>query len=291
MTTPPPPPPPAPPPPPPPPPSPAAPAKGSNRTLIIVLCILGGILLVIGGCVTTCAYFVHKKATEYSADVKKDPQFATVNMIASLTPNLQVVSKDPEARKITIRNKKTGETVTLDLNDLSADKMEKAMQQFAKGQKVSTPAQSDSEASEPAAAPAMTEEPPAPAKRVPESISPARASAFAAALKKFPAFIPAYRGGKTLEASLGAIAGNTMGTYVFTTGDPVETVADFYEKALTDGGFTIASRESGTDENGATTSILGQHADPQMMASIAVKIEKGKTHVDIGFTKTATQER
>ena len=107
-------------------------------------------------------------------------------------------------------------------------------------------------------------------------------------MKKFPAFIPAYRGGKTLEASLGAIAGNTMGTYVFTTGDPVETVADFYEKALTDAGFTIANRESGTDDNGATTSMLGQHTDPQMMASIAVKIEKGKTHVDIGFTQMAT---
>jgi hypothetical protein len=286
MTTPPPPPPSAPPPPPPPPP--AAPVKGSNRTLIIVLCILGGLFLIIGGCMATCTYFVHKKATEYSADVKKDPQLATVNMIASVTPNLQVVSKDAAARKITIRNKKTGEVVTLDLNNLSSDNMEKAVQQFAKGQKVSTPAQSDSETSEPAAASAMTEELPAPAKPAPESISPARASAFAAALKRFPAFIPAYRGGKTLEASLGEIAGNTMGTYVFTTGDPVETVADFYEKALTDGGFTIASRESGTDENGATTSILAQHTDPQMMVSIAVKIEKGKTHVDIGFTKTAT---
>ena len=289
MTTPPPPPPPAPPPPPPPPPAPAAPAKGSNRTLIIVLCILGGILLVIGGCVTTCAYFVHKKATEYSADVKKDPQLATVNLIASMTPNLQVVSKDAAARKITIRNKKTGEVVTLDLNNLSSDNLEKAVQQFAKGQKVAAPAPSDSEASEPAAAPAMTEEPPAPATPVPESTSPARSSAYAAALKKFPAFIPAYRGGKTSEASLGTIAGNTMGTYVFTTSDPVETVADFYEKALTDAGFTIANRESGTDANGATTSLLGQHADPRMMASITVKTEKGKTHVDIGFTQMAAQ--
>jgi hypothetical protein len=92
-----------------------------------------------------------------------------------------------------------------------------------------------------------------------------------------------------LEASLQTIAGNTMGNYVFTTNDPVETVADFYEKALTDAGFTIAGRDSGTDENGATASMLGQHADPQMMATIAVKIEKGKTHVDIGFTKTAGQ--
>jgi hypothetical protein len=287
MTTPPPPPPPS--APPPPPPAAAAPAKGSNRTLIIVLCILGAILVIIGGCVTTCTYFVHKKAKEYSMDAKKDPQFATVNMIASLTPNLQVVSKDPEARKITIRNKKTGETVTLDLNDLSADKMEKAMQQFAKGQKVTLATKSDSEASEQAAAPAKEEEQPAPAKPAEESISPARASANAAVLKKFPAFLPAYRGGKTLEASLQTIAGTTIGNYAFTTGDPVETVADFYEKTLTDAGFTVVSKDSGTDENGATASILANHAGPQIMATIAAKIDQGKTHVDIGFTKTAGQ--
>jgi hypothetical protein len=287
MTTPPPPPPPT--PPPPPPPSPAAPVKGSNRTLIIVLCILGGLLLIIGGCVTTCTYFVHKKAKEYSGDMRKDPQFATVNMIASLTPNLQVVSKDPEARKITIKNKKTGETVTLDLNDLSADKMEKAMQQFAKGQKVTPPAKSDSEASEPAAAPAMTEEPPPPPKPAQERISPARSSAQGAVLKKFPAFIPAYRGGKTSEATLQTIMGNTIGNYVFTTDDSDETVADFYEKALTDAGFTIAGRNNGSNDNGATISLIAQHTDPQMMTMVTIENDKGKTHVDINFTKAGAQ--
>jgi hypothetical protein len=286
MTTPPPPPPP---PTPPPPPPPAAPAKSGNRTLIIVLCILGGLFLIIGGCVATCTYVGYKKAKEYSGDMRKDPQFATVNMIASLTPNLQVVSKDPEARKITIKNKKTGETVTLDLNDLSADKMEKAMQQFAKGQKVTLATKSDSEANEQAAASTKEEEQPAPAKPAPESISPARASANAAVLKKFPSFLPAYRGGKTLEASLQTIAGTTIGNYAFTTGDSVETVADFYEKALADAGFTIVNKDSGTDENGATASVLANHTGPQMMATIAVKIDQGKTHVDIGFTKTAGQ--
>ena len=66
-------------------------------------------------------------------------------------------------------------------------------------------------------------------------------------------------------------------------------MADFYEKALTDAGFTIPSRDNGADDNGATASIIAQHTDPQMMASITIKIEKGKTHVDIGFTKAAPQ--
>jgi flagellar basal body-associated protein FliL len=283
MTTPPPPPPPSAPPPPPPPP--AAPVKGSNRTLIIVLCILGGLLLIIGGCVTTCTYFVHKKAKEYTGEAQKDPQLAAVSLIASINPNLQIVSKDAAARKITIKNKRTGEVVTLDLNDYGAENMDKVMEKFAKGQKVTPPAKSDSEASEPAAAPAMTEEPPAPTIPAQQSISPARASAQAAVLKKFPAFIPVYRGGKTLDASLQTIVGNTIGNYVFTTDDSGETVADFYEKTLTEAGFTIAGRNNGTNDNGATTSMVAQHTDPQMMTMVTIEIDKGKTHVDINFTK------
>jgi hypothetical protein len=287
MTTPPP--PPSAPPPPPPPPPPAAPVKGSNRTLIIVLCILGGILLIIGGCVATCTYYGYKKAKDYSADAKKDPQLAAISFIASINPNLQIVSKDAAARKITIKNKKTGEVVTLDLNDLSSDNMEKAVEQFAKGQKVSPPAKSDSEASEPATAPAMTEEPPPPPKPAQERISPARSSAQGAVLKKFPAFIPAYRGGKTSEATLQTIMGNTIGNYVFTTDDSDETVADFYEKALTDAGFTIAGRNNGSNDNGATISLIAQHTDPQMMTMVTIENDKGKTHVDINFTKAGAR--
>jgi predicted nuclease of predicted toxin-antitoxin system len=284
-----PPPPPSAPPPPPPPPPAAAPAKGGNRTLIIILCILGGLFVIIGGCVATCTYVVHKKAKEFSGDMRKDPQFATVNMIASLNPNLLVVSKDADARKITIKNKKTGEVVTLDLNNFSAENMEKAMQQFSKGQKISQPAQADSESAEPAAAPAVAEEPPAPAKPAPEKISPARASAQAAVLKRFPSFLPAYRGGKTLQATLQTLGGKPIGNYIFTTDDPVEKVADFYEKSLTGAGFTIAGRDSGTDDNGATAAMLAQHTDPQMGVTVAIKIDQGKTHVDIMFTKEATE--
>lgn len=277
------------PPPPPatPPPPPPPPAKGGNRTLIIVLCIIGGILVLIGGCVATCTYVVSKKAKQYTREAQKNPQLAAISLAASLHPDIQIVSKDEAAGKITLRNKKTGEVVTLDTHDLSSGNMSRAMEQFAKGMK--PPAGSArTVAREPESAPSAAEPPPE-EKPAEARISPARAAAQAAVMKKFPRFIPAYRGGKTLEASLQTIMGNTIGNYVFATDDPGEAVADFYEKALTDAGFTIAGRNNGTNDNGATISMIAQHTDPQMMTMVTIEIDKGQTHVDINFTRAGAR--
>jgi len=110
-----------------------APAKGGNRTLIIVLCILGGLLLLIGGCVTTCFYFGAKKAKEYAQTAEKNPAYATVSLLASLSPDVDVVSKDADSGKITLRNKKSGETITLDTHDYTPDNIGRALEEFSRG--------------------------------------------------------------------------------------------------------------------------------------------------------------
>lgn len=280
MAQPPPPPPSAPPPPPPPP-----PAQGSNRTLIIVLCIVGVIILLIGGCVITCAHFVRKgvqRAKQYSEEAQRNPQFAAISLAASLHPDIEIVSKDEAAGKITLRNKKTGQVVTLDTHDLSSGNMSRALEQFSKGLAPSAGSRSTvARAMEPA--PAAE---PAPAE---ETISPARAAAQAAVLKKFPDFIPTYGGATTLESTINNFAGNTVGSYSFTTVDTPESVADFYEKRFTDAGFTILTRQNSTNNNGATVALVAQHTAPQATISFQAEIDGGKSRVTIGFTQAGGQ--
>ena len=223
--------------PPPPPPPPAAPVKNSNRVLIIVLCILGGILLIIGGCVTTCAYFVHKGVKE----AQRNPQ-------------------------------------------LAAENMTKAMEQFAKGLKSAAPAKPTAEhAAEPS--PAESETPPEETKPAEDSISPARAAAQAATMKKFPDFVAVYPGAKALDTTLNSFGGNSIGNYTFTTGDAPDTVADFYEKKLTTAGFSILTKESGSNDNGATASMVANRANPQIAITFSAEVESGKTRVAVGFTR------
>ena len=113
--------------------APAAPAKSGNRTLIVVLCILGGLLLLVGGCVTTCVYYGAKKAKEYAQTAEKNPAYATISLLASLSPDVDVVSKDAASGKITLRNKKSGETLTLDTHEYTPENIGRALEDFARG--------------------------------------------------------------------------------------------------------------------------------------------------------------
>ena len=143
-------------------------------------------------------------------------------------------------------------------------------------------AEEESEA-EPAE-PVSRNEPVEPAP-VEERISPARAAAVAATLKKFPDFIPVYRGGKTLEATLNTFGGNVVGNYSFTTDDAPEAAADVYEKKLTDAGFTILTRQSGSNDGGPTVTLVAQHADPQASVTCEAEIRDGKTRVAVSFVR------
>jgi hypothetical protein len=260
------------------------PAKSGNRVLIIVLCVLGGILLIIGGCVTTCAYFVHKKAQEYVGEAQQNPQVAAMAFAASLNPNLQVVSKNAAAGKITIKNKQTGEVVTLDLSAKNVEAMRKTMEQFANGLKVPPPSEARTEASEPAVAPAVVEDQPAPVRPPEKKVSPAQAALQVAPTGKIPDFIVVYPGAETLENNVNSYGKSSIGNYTFSTSDEPGVVADFYEKRFTDAGLSIVTRQTGSDGGGATSSMIANRADPQAMVTFTAKIEDGRTRVVVGFT-------
>jgi len=140
-----------------------APAKSGNRTLLVVLCVLGGLVLLIGGCVTTCVYFGAKKAKEYAQTAEKNPAYATLSILAALSPNVDVVAKDAATGKITLRNKKSGETVVLDTHEYTPDNIGRALEEFSRGLPSAKPA---------AAAP--TETPAAEATKEPVTITLAK---------------------------------------------------------------------------------------------------------------------
>jgi hypothetical protein len=293
MSTPPPPPPPAAPPPPPPP----AAAQKSNKTLIIVLCVVGAIILIIGGCVTTCAFVVRKKAMEYSREAQKNPTYAALSLAASMHPNIEVVSKDPNTGKITLRNKKTGEKVTVNTNDFTPENIGKALEQVSRGMKpVVESSSSKEEPAEPAIKPAVASAPTpsAPAEEAPAAepeqpvapkISAGKAAAMAATAKRFPAYVSSYPGGQTTEATLQSFGPATIGVYEFLTSDGPEAVASYYEKKFTGAGLTIGANNIGSNDNGATATLLATTSDHQGTVTLSAETQAGgKVKVTIGFT-------
>jgi hypothetical protein len=285
-------------PPPPPPPPPAAAAaipapSGGSRTVLIVLCVLGGLFLLIGGCVGACSYYAAKKAKAYAASASKNPQFAAVALAASVHPDIQVVSKNEDAGQITLRNKKTGEVVKLDLNAYSAENIGRTMEQFARGLKPAVaeasgaaPVSADVASAEPvpevASARPVADEPANDSGR--EKISPARIAAMEGMLRKFPAYVEKYPRSETVEVTLNSFGGFSTGSYSFFSSDKPDAIVEHYEKKITAAGFAVLSKNSDTNDYGSTSTLISQSGEGGTF-SITAESEKGGVRTTVNFVR------
>jgi hypothetical protein len=82
--------------------------------IILGLFVLGGIATVGAG-----LFFVHKaRQAGFDADlIRGNPGLAMSKMIAAANPDVEVLSTDEGAGKITMRDKKTGKVVTMSFDD------------------------------------------------------------------------------------------------------------------------------------------------------------------------------
>jgi hypothetical protein len=63
------------------------------------------------------------KCKRWAEEVQKNPEKAAAEMVVKFNPDLDMVSQDDAAGQMTIRNNKTGETVTLDYNDIAEGRL------------------------------------------------------------------------------------------------------------------------------------------------------------------------
>jgi len=253
----------------------AAPAKSGNKTLIIVLCVLGGLFLLIGGCAVGCTYLVGKKAKEYAAMSEKNPAYATLSVLAAVMPDVEVVSKNPDTGIINLRNKKTGEEVSLDTTQFNERNITEAFERFATGKGL--PANPSASASSASSAPV-----PSRGEESSAAITPQRAAALAANVKSFPALLPPYPGATTREAKTSAVAGMQTFEYEAVTKDVPAKVLAFYEKKFASAGLTVAGKSSDTTDHGPALKLSVVSTNPVGTLEVeAAATENGETQVTV----------
>jgi hypothetical protein len=100
----------------------ATPKKGLS-TLAWVGIGCGCLLLI--AAVTTAAFFlfVAKKVHDVAGDFKKNPTLAAARLVVKANPDLEEAGVDEKAGTITIRNKKTGELVTVSFEDVKQGRL------------------------------------------------------------------------------------------------------------------------------------------------------------------------
>lgn len=108
---------------------PAPPPMGAKKgigTLGWVLIGLGGFCLLIGVLVVGAGFFVASKVKNAGFDselAQKNPALAAAKVMASLNPDVEVVRVDDEKGILTIREKKTGKTITMSADEVKNGKI------------------------------------------------------------------------------------------------------------------------------------------------------------------------
>ncbi len=78
----------------------------------------GALMIVVLIVVMAAGFFVANKVKDVAGDFEDNPAMATARMIVKLNPELEEVSADEDAGTITVRNKKTGEEITVNFEDI-----------------------------------------------------------------------------------------------------------------------------------------------------------------------------
>lgn len=193
--------------------SPASPGK--SKTLMYVLFGCGGVLVVALAAAIALGLFVRQKA----GDVGRNPAMAAAKMVAALNPDIEVVSADEASGRITLREKKTGKTITMDFRDVQKGRISF---EGDGGERVEIESEGEGKSG-------------TFRMKTPEG----ELRAGAGSLASLPSWVPVCPGAAPGEAFSAQSVEERTGTVHLKCRGPVEEVAAFYERQLKAAGMKV----------------------------------------------------
>jgi hypothetical protein len=198
--------------------------------------IIGVIAVFLGG------YFIWNKAKEAGLDpelMQKRPALAVAKMMVAANPDIELVSVDDEKGLITVKDKKTGKNVTVNLEDAQKGKI--TFKGGDKDEEVSIEAKGEGETG-----------------TVEVKSKEATAKFSTGSTVTLPSWFPAYPGAVIQGTFSAESKEGEGGSFVFGTADSIEKVMKFYEDNLKQSGLKVTTNT--VQQNGAITmgSVSGE---------------------------------
>lgn len=188
--------------------------------------------------------------------IAEDPG-AAIEMALKLNPDIEVVDRDTATGKFTIRDKHTGKTVTVDLEDIKEGRI-------------------DFQTSEGNASISFDEQA---GKLEIKSEGDNGGTMSIGGGTELPGWVPAYPGATTEGVYSAETAEQSEGTFTATTGDNLDAVFAYYKGQLEGGGYKVTeNRYSGSQGNGGI--LVGESSDGRRTLTFAVAASDGKTQVN-----------
>ena len=234
-------------------PPPPPPAKKGMGPLGWIAIGCGAILLIGLLGVGACSYYAKKKLQSMASDFEANPEMAAAKLVVQMNPDLELISTDDAAGTLTVRNTKTGETVTLNMADIKEGKFSVTTDEgtssvdMGEGGMTVTDAQGQT------------------------STLGAGDSAAADA----PSWVPTYPNGTVEGAYSSTSADGRTAMFVVKTPDSVSEVLAFYEEKLKAEGLKVESTTYAANNatGGTVTAISGDEKRSVNVAAGAAENE------------------
>jgi hypothetical protein len=237
----------------PPPPSVQQPPAKKSKALTYVLAGCGGLLVLVVLIMMAVGLWVRSKV----ADFKSNPAFAAAKLAASLNPDVEVLDANQSTGKITMRDKKTGKTVTMDFRDIQKGRFSL---EGENGEKVDLNAKGEGDSG------SLTVNGPDGSMQFGSGAS-----------AKAPAWVPKYPGGQVVGTFSAQGAQGEGGTFQVKCSGSVEEVAAFYEREMKSAGMTVQKHSMKSDMD-STIMVMGEkNADGHSVSASITSTSQGTT--------------
>jgi hypothetical protein len=217
-----------------------------------------------GGLVVLAALvfgFIAFKAKQFVHRAQRNPAYAAARLMAAANPDIEVLSTDEGRGTMTVRSKKTGESLTVNLQD--AQKGRFVFEQNGKKAEIQAHAEGDSGSFE---------------------IKSSEGSMKFGSDGNLPGWLPAYPGSSPKQVFSAQTGQGSGGTFGFTTSDSIEQVVHYYEDALKKAGMKVTTNSM--QQNGKTglSMVSGDDPGTKRKAMITATPSDGLTGVTVTFS-------
>ena len=237
--------------------APVVPATAQKTSALVwVLAGCGGLIVIAALIFGVIAY----KARQFVTSAQRNPAYATARLMVAANPDLEIVSTDESHGTMTVHNKKTNETVTVNLQDAAKGKF--VFEQNGKKAEINAQANGDQGSFE---------------------IKSSEGSVKFGTDTKMPDWVPPYPGATPKGFSAQGPKG-LGGTFGFTTNDSIEQVVRFYEDALKKAGMKVSTNSMQQDGKTGLSIVSGEDTANKRKAMVTATPSQGATGVSITFS-------
>ena len=250
-------------------PGPVYPPPSGKKTspLVWVLVGIGAFILLVIIAIAGAGFFLVHKVKQAGIDpdlMRRNPALATVRMMAALNPNIEVLSINEDRGLITVRDKHSGKTYSVDFEDAKKGKF--IIKEGGKDAVTVNTSGDDKNAS-------------------------LEVKGADGTLKigggqnvKVPAWIPDYPGSAPQAAYSSQSKDGDSGMFAFKSQDAADKVARFYEEGFKASGMKTSSTISNAGGGTSGGLISGEDESKRHSATVLIGSESGETSVTVNFT-------